>query len=67
MATIARTELVANGSNDDRSPDFIDVPIDGASVTGELSGELSGVEFRRSAPVPEPPHLNYGEDGYNGP
>lgn len=66
MATIARTELVANGSNDDRSPDFIKVPINETSVTGELSGELPGVEFRRLVTV-EPEHPNYGPDGYNGP
>jgi len=59
--------LVANGSNDDRAPDFITVPDDASSVTGELSGELPGVEFRRPAPAVEPEHPNYGADGYNGP
>jgi hypothetical protein len=67
MATIATTELVANGSNDDRSPNFIEVPINRKSVTGELSGELPGVEFRNTMSVVEPPYTSYGEDGYNGP
>ena len=61
------TAIIDNRSNDDRSPDKVEVPINTQSVTGELSGELPGVEFRNTMPVVEPPYTSYGEDGYNGP